>query len=155
MATEVLNLGGRYFAPAESTSFAQDEYLMGVVTQGNLHVAVEEPDPARLVSAVLGSGCTTRLLAGLLVEVDTEWSPEGAREAEAYFAQLRDPEAKAQLRGAVGWLLTGFFGGAGSSSSSTTNDSATSPDAAPPAAAKRVRPKRRRPGSTANGQTSS
>lgn len=160
MATEVLNLGGRYFAPAESTTFEQDAYLMGVITAGRLQDAAEGSDPNKLVSAIMSSGQVCPLLAGLLIEVDAEWTRERAAEWAAYFAQLRDPAAKGQLQNAVPWLLLGFFGPGASSSSTTSSDSASAGTTAPDEpnadpSARPVRKRRRRPGSTANGPSSS
>lgn len=134
MATKVMVLGGRVFAPAEGTTFDQDGYLQAVLYTHRLHDTIEAGGD--LLGAVLASGAASPLLAGLLVEDGQPWTPEGAKANRAFFGALTDPGEKAQLSGMLETLLLDFFVVAGKSSpasppssaiGATTTTSTTSP----------------------------
>lgn len=112
---DVFTLGGRLFEPAvSSTTFEQDTYLMALVHKHRIHEVVASGGD--IAAAVLSSGDTTRFLAGLLSEVDVEWSSAGAEANAGFFGKLRGVEEKQALHATLGGLIAGFLGVGGNSS---------------------------------------
>jgi hypothetical protein len=122
---EVLLLGGRGFeAAAEGTSFEQDEYLMGIVLEHGIHEVIQAGGD--IAAAVVRAGCTTQLLAGLLMPAGEPWRREQAEATARHFASIRDPKEKNTLQACLLGLLRGFFeAGAASSTASRTSSPAT------------------------------
>jgi hypothetical protein len=112
----VIPLGGRFFAPAETTTSRQDGWIVAQFEDAGLidlasSGALESNQAAarKVIVAAMGSGAYHRILAGLLVEADQKWSVESAEKNAAFFGELTDPEDKARLMPAFVETLPHFF----------------------------------------------
>lgn len=147
-------LGGRRFVPVgEATTAEHDDWMAGQLEQAGLLGGVLQASRGEIadvdLSRLRGSGRSFALLAGGLVEVGQEWTPERAAEVEQHLRHLTDPNEKAQLFAMLGGMLRGFFVPAPGSSAPTASSSSPTGDAAPEASPGAA------PSPSANGPTSS
>lgn len=119
-----ITVEGRTFVQ-ESPTFEQEMYILQQVTEAGfdripndvmLAVNPENPDDAdldplvkQMIIRAYASGTLFRLMAALVVEKGTEWSPERAAEIADLFRKTRDPAAKKQLQPALVGAVLGFF----------------------------------------------
>lgn len=126
---KVIALGGegakKYFAPATETTARHDGWLMVQIADAGIMKYIGQEltlDGARdLWLDLLRSGKRELLLAGLLVEQDTTWTPAKALEIAEWFASLTDAESKTTLQAQLMPLLAGFFLSAMPSSAPSLN----------------------------------
>ena len=133
----VIDLGGRYFAPAEVTSARHDGWVMVQVAEAGLDKLVsaktDDTTVRDLVLAAFRSGKMFHLLAGVLIEDGVKWTPNVAEQNAEYFAELTDPAGKRAMQDAFVEVLLGFFRAA-------PNSSAPSPSASTEAQETAVEP---------------
>lgn len=136
----VIDLGGRYFQPAEVTTARQDGWVMVQVAEAGLDKfagkTLDESIAHEVVMQSFRSGRMFHLLAGMLVECDVKWTPAIAEQNAEYFAEITDPASKAAMQDAFVGVLLGFF-------LSAPTSSAPSPSVSTEAAPAR-RPRRKR-----------
>lgn len=136
---EVLSLGGRFYTPAEETTFQQDAAFMALVYETGVHREIA--DGGDILAAVLRSGRVPEFLSCALVPADGAWSPAGAKESATLFAGLTSPDEKRTLMETLSVVITGFFSAASPSSTHSPNSSGEAPTATVAAPAKPRRPR--------------
>ena len=113
-----LVLSGRSFRPPTKTTLEQDLYILERFRAAGMEDStLELSDENKLVAATekmliqaYSSGTLFELLAGMLVEDGVKWSPQQARQNAEFFANLEEPEDKANIQSAlVGTVLSFFF----------------------------------------------
>lgn len=119
-----LTIEGRLFVQ-ESPTFEQELYIMEQATLAGLpEVGKLTLDPAtqsltgpvqQMIIRAYKSGALFRLMAALVTEQGTEWTPEAAEANAEFFKHVRDPESKAQLQPALVAAILAFFESAASS----------------------------------------
>jgi hypothetical protein len=143
----VIDLGGRYFQPAEVTTARQDGWVMVQVAEAGLDKfagkKLDEDIAHEVIVQAFRSGKMFHLLAGMLVECDVKWTPAIAEQNAEYLAELTDPASKRAIEDAFVEVLVGFFLSAPISSAPSPS---VSTEAAP---ARRPRRKRARPSTKA------
>jgi hypothetical protein len=129
---DVLSLGGRFYQPAEETTFVQDAAFMALVYETGVHTEIASGGD--ILAAVLRSGRVPEFLACALVPVDQAWTPSNAKESAALFASLTVPSEKHSLMQALTVVITGFFSAASPSATPSPMSSAqpTTADPHPP-----------------------
>src|ERR1051326_4360447 len=97
-------LGGRTFAPTEHLTGRQDGYLieqtqaLGTASIIKKYGELSDTDVARmLIVEAYRTGKFYAVIAGRLVEDGKKWNPKDAETNADFFADLSDPEEKAQL----------------------------------------------------------
>jgi hypothetical protein len=110
---QVYPLGGRIFAPAEQTTSRQDGWVMVQLEDAGvlalLTAGVDETGLRRLIVEAIRSGKYHAIIAGLLIEVDTKWTPDAAVKNAEFFADLTDAEEKRVLGLVFEGVLAAFF----------------------------------------------
>ena len=131
---------GRLFAPAEQTTSRQDGWVMvqledagilKLLTQGAKAFA-DEDAVRRIIAQALRSGKYHHIVAGLLVEDGTKWTPAGAEQNAEYFADVTDPDEKKQIADTFEAMLLSFFQHGAPSLTPSTTVSETTADAPTP-----------------------
>jgi hypothetical protein len=131
-----LTLAGRVFRPATPRRLAQEIYWdLHLRKAGVTAAPTDLATWDALVEQLLETDQLQYLVACCLVEAGTTWTRATADANAAFFWDLTDPDAIAQLQGVIGGVLLRFFptGSASaptSPSSSTPDDLATDPTAA-------------------------
>lgn len=136
--SEVLNLGGRIYAPAEETTFAQDAAFMALLYETGVHQQIA--DGGDVLAAVLSSGRVEDFLAFALVPVGSAWSKAAAADTAAHFSGLTSREDKQQLMNALSVVVVGFLGAATPSATSSPNSSVDAPAAVEGRRKRRAKP---------------
>lgn len=118
MLADGVVLAGRRFRALGVTTFEHDAYLMQALADSKLLSTMQRFDPLHqelddLSSAIIvecfRTGKLFALLAGVLVEDGTAWSPATAARTAAFFAALSEPVDKASLRSMIPFVLLNFF----------------------------------------------
>jgi hypothetical protein len=112
-----LTIEGRKFVQ-DAPSFEQEMYIMeqaveAGLDQASLQLTPDEKDlePAikHLLIQAYKRGALFKLMAALVTEEHTEWSPEQADRNALLFQKTRDKDSKDQLRPALVGALIAFF----------------------------------------------
>ena len=125
MSDVTLVVGGRTFELAHDITFEHHIWMMNHIFQAGLHEPAEN-EIAQL-SRLLACGRIPLLLAGSLIEVGVEWTPERAEKNAEFFKGLRKPEDINALDAALMVAIANFFPLTGSSL--PTSPSSSTPEA--------------------------
>jgi hypothetical protein len=133
MLEEVTLDGRKFHAISQSLAANQDDYILAHLRlAGAIEVLngidgvkrTEEERAEDLLTQILVSGKTHKLLAGMLTEDGKVWSREEADRNAARFAAIRDVDEKIVMRNSIVEFVIGFFRyGAPSSESSRKSSS--------------------------------
>jgi hypothetical protein len=125
-------LDGREFrGVSQSLTAAQDDYLLAHLRRCGAVEALTDIDGVQrsqenraelLLTQIMLSGETFRVLAGCLTEVGKKWSREEAERNAAAFMEITDREEKLRIRAALVNFVIGFFV-SGAKSSETSQKS--------------------------------
>lgn len=125
---EQFSLGGHVYEMVHDTSFEQDLWVMGHIHDARLYDVDAEAGMTAtaiaLITKAYRSGHLFAILAGLLVEENTRWSPEQAAIIADRFRRLTDPKEKMVLQSSLVGVLERFFVSAVSSLKSSGTSSA-------------------------------
>lgn len=120
-----LDIEGRIFIQEDPT-FEQEMYIMeqakltGLMDIGDLRAALQSDNPNREIEKIIPavrdmivrgyqSGRLFHLMAALMTEDGTEWTPESAEANAKFFAKVRDPDSKRRLQPALAASVMAFF----------------------------------------------
>lgn len=115
--SEKITIGGRTFTALEETTVEHDHWVMALLREAGIDVALRQPEePAeayarRLLSIALASGKTCLFLGGMLMPEDAAapWSPALAEETARFLSGLTAPEDKEQINRLIVLLIADFF----------------------------------------------
>ena len=116
--SDVITIGGRKFTPFQQSTLGHDIYMMSHVRGAKLDIDSKNDSESydeyvqRLLSLILESDKTLKLLAGLLIPAGLkphEWTEEIAKDTELFFYNLIDPVDKEKVKNQIVGLLIGFF----------------------------------------------
>lgn len=113
--TDPILVKGRVFRPATRTTFAQDMYVMDLVSNTEMEKmsVVSGADLNKMAEKILldayRSGNLFKILAGMVVEDGVKWTPQVAEENAEFFENLTDPADKEALHEAMAGVVLSFF----------------------------------------------
>lgn len=112
---EPIKVQDRVFHPATRTTFAQDMYVMSLVSNSKLEglSEISGADLNKLAEKILldayASGNLFRILAGMVVEEGQKWTEKTSEENALFFSELTDPVDKEALHDAIAGVILSFF----------------------------------------------
>lgn len=111
----------REFRLGQVTALDQDVWMMNATRRAGLDKAaltaplknIEDASAldsylTMVVTTILQAGVVFDVLAGVLVEKDTQWSAEGAQDIALFLAKLTDPEEKKTVLGLLAQVIHSF-----------------------------------------------
>ena len=114
-----ITIGARKFVgSSESLTMDRDSYILGNLRLAGSVELLEDLNAGRppreelahdLLTRILLSGQSNKILAGCLCEEGKAWSRKTADENAEYFDRVSDPDQKVALRQALVSVIVGFF----------------------------------------------